>query len=164
MTIDPVPRHQARERAVGLLYEAELKRMSPAEVLGGLPVAPDAYVTDLLDAVVARRDQIDRLITEAAIGWDLERLAVVDRNVLRVAVAELLSFPGVPTAVILNEAVELASAYSTDESGRFVNGVLATIAGRVRGEPPASGDRAGRGVRQGDRVDGGESVDGTGTV
>jgi N utilization substance protein B len=60
-------------------------------------------------------------------------MAVVDRNVLRLAVAELLDCPEVPTAVILNEAVELASAYSTDDSGRFVNGVLATLAEQVRG-------------------------------
>ena len=57
---------------------------------------------------------------------------MVDRNVLRLAVAELLSFPDVPTAVVLNEAVELASAYSTDDSGRFVNGVLATLAAGPR--------------------------------
>jgi transcription antitermination protein NusB len=60
-------------------------------------------------------------------------MAVVDRNVLRLAVAELLTRPEVPTAVVLNEAVELASAYSTDDSGRFVNGVLATLAQQIRG-------------------------------
>ena len=79
-----------------------------------------------------RRTEIDALIGDAAIGWDLDRMAVVDRNVLRLAVAELLACPDVPTAVILNEAVELASAYSTDDSGRFVNGVLATLAARIR--------------------------------
>jgi len=75
----------------------------------------------------------DALIAGAAIGWELDRMAVVDRNVLRLAVAELLECPDVPTAVILNEAVELASAYSTDDSGRFVNGVLATLAEQLRG-------------------------------
>ena len=80
-----------------------------------------------------RRTEIDALIADAAIGWELDRMAVVDRNVLRLAVAELLECPDVPTAVILNEAVELASAYSTDDSGRFVNGVLATLAEQVRG-------------------------------
>ena len=75
------------------------------------------------------------MIDETAIGWDLDRMAVVDRNVLRLALAELLACPEVPTAVILNEAVELAKAYSTDESGRFVNGVLATLAGQVRSGP-----------------------------
>ena len=133
MSIDPAPRHQSRERALTLLYEAELKGESPAVVLGALPVAPDPYVDTLMNAVSDRLAAIDALVGEAAIGWDLDRMAVVDRNVLRLATAELLACDDVPTAVILNEAVELASAFSTDDSGRFVNGVLATIATKVRG-------------------------------
>lgn len=133
MSIDPAPRHQSRERALTLLYEAELKGESPAVVLGALPVAPDPYVDTLMTAVSDRLAAIDALVGEAAIGWDLDRMAVVDRNVLRLATAELLACGDVPTAVILNEAVELASAFSTDDSGRFVNGVLATIATKVRG-------------------------------
>ena len=131
--MDPAPRHQARERVVTLLYEAELKGRRPTEVLDELMVAPDPYTVDLVRAVEARRPDLDALITGAAIGWELDRMAVVDRNVLRLAVAELLECPDVPTAVILNEAVELASAYSTDDSGRFVNGVLATLAEQLRG-------------------------------
>jgi N utilization substance protein B len=133
MTVDPAPRHQSRERALTLLYEAELKGESPSTVLAALPVAPDPYVTALVTAVADRREDIDALIGDAAIGWDLDRMAVVDRNVLRLATAELLGEDDVPTAVILNEAVELASAFSTDDSGRFVNGVLATVATTVRG-------------------------------
>ena len=95
-------------------------------------VPPDPYTVELLLVAEARQEEIDRLIDEAAIGWDLDRMAVVDRNVLRLAVAELLHSTDVPTAVILNEAVELASGYSTDDSGRFVNGVLATLAARLR--------------------------------
>jgi N utilization substance protein B len=131
--MDPAPRHQARERAVTLLYEAELKGRRPSEVLNELMVAPDPYTVALVRTVEARQADIDRLIGAAAIGWEVDRMAVVDRNVLRLAVAELLDFPDVPTPVILNEAVELASAYSTDDSGRFVNGVLATLAEQVRG-------------------------------
>ena len=131
--MDPAPRHQARERVVALLYEAELKGTGPTEVLGQLVVAPDPYTAALVEAVESRGPEIDRIIGDAAIGWDIDRMAVIDRNVLRLAVAELLDRPEIPTAVILNEAVELASAYSTDDSGRFVNGVLATVAGRVRG-------------------------------
>ncbi|HEV3365982.1 MAG TPA: transcription antitermination factor NusB [Acidimicrobiales bacterium] len=131
--MDPAPRHQARERALTLLYEAELKGTTPAEVLDELPMAPDAYTIMLVRSVEARGSEIDAMVDGAAIDWDIERMAVVDRNVLRVAVAELLERPEVPTAVILNEAVELASAYSTDDSGRFVNGVLATLADRIRG-------------------------------
>jgi N utilization substance protein B len=131
--MDPAPRHQARERAVTLLYEAELKGERPTEVMDALATPPDPYTATLVRSVETRAAEIDPLITGAAIGWDLERMAVVDRNVLRLAVAELLACPDVPTAVILNEAVELASAYSTDDSGRFVNGVLATLALQVRG-------------------------------
>lgn len=130
--MESAPRHQARERALALLYEAELKDTPPAAVLAGLPMAPDPFTAALLESVEARGPEIDGLIGQAAIDWDLDRMAVVDRNVLRLAVAELLDRPEVPTAVILNEAVELASAYSTDDSGRFVNGVLATLADRIR--------------------------------
>ena len=136
--MESAPRHQARERALTLLYEAELKDSPPSVVLGELLMAPDGYTATLVETVESRRPEIDGMIDDAAIGWDLGRMAVVDRNVLRLAVAELLACPEVPTAVILNEAVELASAYSTDDSGRFVNGVLATIATRVRPGAPDS--------------------------
>jgi transcription antitermination protein NusB len=131
--MDPAPRHQARERAMTLLYEADVKGDAPSAVVDELSVAPDPFTKRLLQAAEARRDDIDRLIDEAAIGWELDRMAVVDRTVLRLAVAELLEFPDSPTAVVLDEAVELSSEYSTDASGRFVNGVLATVAARVRG-------------------------------
>ena len=133
MSADPAPRHQSRERALTLLYEADLKGESPGTVLGALAVAPDPYVTSLVTAVADRSEEIDGLIGGAAIGWDIARMAVVDRNVLRLATAELLAEDDVPTAVILNEAVDLASGFSTDDSGRFVNGVLASIAVTVRG-------------------------------
>ena len=126
------PRHQARERALSLMYEAELKGNLPSEILGALMVPPDPYTVELLTSVEERQAEIDDFIDSAAIGWDLARMAVVDRNVLRLAVAELLGSSEVPTAVILNEAVELASGYSTDDSGRFVNGVLSTLATRIR--------------------------------
>lgn len=149
MSTHPAPRHQARERALGLLYEADLKGLAPAAVLADLPAPPDPYAVVLLEAVAARRDEIDRLVDDAAVGWDLERMAVVDRNVLRLATAELLACADVPTAVVLNEAVELAGAFSTDDSGRFVNGVLATVAARVRlraGPAPAVTGRPARPV------------------
>jgi transcription antitermination protein NusB len=126
------PRHQQRERALSLLYEAELKGQTPLEVLDALPVRPDAYVCTLLEGAVATRSEADRRIADASVGWPLERMAVIDRIVLRLAVAELLDPDGPPLAVILDEAVELAKTYSTDDSGSFVNGILATIARDVR--------------------------------
>ncbi len=127
------PRHQARERALALLYEADVKGLAVRDVVGALAVPPDPTAATLLDAVGDRGVEIDGLIAGAAVGWQIDRMAVVDRNVLRLAVAELLTVPTTPTAVILNEAVELATVYSTDDSGRFVNGVLATLAKEIRG-------------------------------
>ena len=126
------PRHQQRERALGLLYEAELKGEGPLEVLAALPVRPDDYVVTLLEGAVATRDEADRLIGAAAVGWPIERMAVIDRIALRLAVAELLADDGPPLAVVIDEAVELVKTYSTDDSGSFVNGILSTIAAEVR--------------------------------
>jgi transcription antitermination protein NusB len=126
------PRHQQRERALSLLYEAELKGESPLTVLEALPVRPDAYVCTLLHGAAATRTEADSRITAASVGWPLDRMAVIDRLVLRLAVAELLDTEGPPKAVIIDEAVELAKTYSTDDSGSFVNGILSTIAAQVR--------------------------------
>ncbi len=115
-----------------MLYEAELKGEDPAEILTALPVPPDDYVRTLVGLAVATRAEADERIAGAAVGWPLDRMAVIDRIVLRLAVAELLDPDGPPTAVVIDEAVELVKAYSTDESGRFVNGVLATIAAEVK--------------------------------
>jgi N utilization substance protein B len=126
------PRHQQRERALSLLYEAELKGESATAVLASLPVTPDAYVCALLEGTVATRHEADDRITAASVGWPIDRMAVIDRLVLRLAVAELLDPDGPPMAVVIDEAVELAKTYSTDDSGSFVNGILSTIAAEVR--------------------------------
>jgi N utilization substance protein B len=125
-------RSEARERALTLLYEAEAKGQTPADVLAALPVTPDALAVALVEAVGAHAAEIDGLIAASARGWTLERMAMTDRNVLRLAVAELMTQPDTPTAVVLNEAVELAKRFGTDDSGRFVNGLLAAIARQVR--------------------------------
>ncbi len=135
MSSDAAPRHQQRERALSLLYEAELKGEGPLEVVDALPVPPDSYVRELLGQVVATRADADRRIAAASVSWPLERMAVIDRLLLRLGVAELLDPSGPPVAVVIDEAVELAKEYSTDESGGFVNGILSTIAADLR--PPA---------------------------
>jgi transcription antitermination protein NusB len=125
-------RRQARERALSLLYEAESKDVSPAAVLAALPVGPVPFAAELVAGVGEHAEEVDGLIRRFARGWALERMPALDRALLRMAVFELVHRPDVPTAVVLNEAVELAGIYSTEESGRFVNGVLAKIAGEVR--------------------------------
>ena len=127
------PRHQARERALALLYEAEMKQVPVEQVLGALAVAPDPYAVTLVRGVVAHQARIDELLRGAARQWELERMPVVDRAVLRLATYELLAEAEVPLSVVIDEAVELAGQYSTDDSGRFVNGVLATVATATRG-------------------------------
>ncbi|HWC68945.1 MAG TPA: transcription antitermination factor NusB [Acidimicrobiales bacterium] len=135
MTAGEDRRTEARERALALLYEAESKGLSPREVLAALPAPADHLAVLLIEGVEDRRAELDELITSHARGWTLERMPVVDRNVLRVALFELLSRPEVPTAVIIDEAVELAKRFSTDDSGRFVNGMLSAIAPKLRDEP-----------------------------
>ena len=115
-----------------LLYEAELKGEDPRRVVDDLPVAPDPYVRTLLHAAATTREEADRRIAAASVGWPLERMAVIDRLVLRLATAELLDPDGPPVAVVIDEAVELAKEYSTDDSGAFVNGILSTVAREVR--------------------------------
>ncbi|GAC1528983.1 MAG: transcription antitermination factor NusB [Acidimicrobiales bacterium] len=126
-------RREARERALSLLYEADAKGVTPAELLEELPVAPDAYAAGLVAGVGANQAELDDLITSYSVDWSVERMPVVDRTLLRMAIFELMSQPGVPTGAVISEAVELAKTYSTDESGRFVNGVLGTAATALRG-------------------------------
>ncbi len=127
-------RHQARERALGLLYEAELKEVPPREVLAAQVLEPDPFVADLVTGVEDAGPELDELISRYARGWTIERMPVIDRTVLRLGAYELTHRPDVPTGVVLSEAVDLAGEFSTDNSGRFVNGVLAAIAREVRGD------------------------------
>ena len=129
-------RRQARERALSLLYEAETKGLPPADVLSALPVEPAPFATDLVAGVGQHSAEIDGYIRRFAKGWAIERMPALDRALLRIGVFELTHRPDVPTGAVLSEAVDLASRYSTEESGRFVNGVLGQIAREVRSEDP----------------------------
>ena len=132
MTMSVGSRRESRERALSLLYEAEVKELTPAALLEELPLRAEPFVADLVLGVGTHGRRIDELIGRHAIDWTLERMPAVDRNLLRLAVYELLERPDVPMAAVISEAVELAKTYSTDESGRFVNGVLAAVASEVR--------------------------------
>lgn len=125
-------RREARERAFHLLYEADMKGEPATEVLAALPLEPDAFAVELVEGVGANRDEIDALIRAHAHNWDLDRMPALDRALLRLATFELAHRPDVPTGAAINEAVELATQYSTDDSARFVNGVLAAVAREVR--------------------------------
>ena len=126
------PRREARERALSLLYESEIKHVPVSQVIEALSAPPDPFALALVDSVASGQDRIDKLVTEASVGWEIDRMPVLDRTVLRLGTAELVDFPQTPVAVVIDEAVELAKRFSTEQSGGFVNGVLATIAHEVR--------------------------------
>lgn len=138
-----ISRRKAREYAMQSLYAAEVGGDSTGKLgdilLHDEPVAADTreYGLRLARAVQAHGEEIDHLIAECAERWDVSRLAVVDRVVLRMAVAELMTQPDVPPKVCINEAVEIARKFSTEHSSGFVNGVLDAVARRLR-EPPGA--------------------------
>ena len=127
-------RTDARERALILLYEAESKGITPSEVLAAQISPADELTTLLVEGVESNRAQLDEVIAAHSKGWTLQRMPTLDRNVLRIASFELMSRPDVPVAVVLDEAVELAKRFSTDDSGRFVNGVLSAVVPVLRAE------------------------------
>lgn len=129
-------RHQARKRAVDLLFEAEARGLSAAEVADGRNAlahhqagmtALNPYTVTVAHGVTEHAAHIDELISAHLQGWTLERLPAVDRAILRVAVWELLHADDVPEPVAVDEAVELAKQLSTDDSPGFVNGVLGQV-------------------------------------
>lgn len=124
-------RSKARKRAVDVLYEADARGTDPVSTLAERVALSDPPVSDftieLVEGVHAHGRQIDQILTDYAEGWTVARMPGVDRAVLRLGVYELLWRDDVPDAVVIDEAVELAKSLSTDESPRFVNGVLARV-------------------------------------
>jgi transcription antitermination protein NusB len=136
-------RTKARERAVQALYQLDVAASDLDEALVRFwrsfePVEREVreMAEELVRGVAAHRREIDEAIEGASVNWRLDRMARVDRNVLRLAVHELLHRPDVPVKVVINEAIELGKKYGAEGSGAFVNGVLDQVAGRL---PPRPG-------------------------
>ncbi|HET9188104.1 MAG TPA: transcription antitermination factor NusB [Acidothermaceae bacterium] len=126
-------RTKARKRALDVLFECDVRSSDALETLAqrlaqAEPPVPE-YTVTLVEGVVEHRDRIDDLIQTHSQGWTLERMPVVDRNLLRIGIFELLWVDETPDGVVLSEAVNLAQQLSTDESAAFVNGVLAKLLG-----------------------------------
>ena len=131
-------RRSARRTAIDILYQADVTGEEPAAVVAdweSMKSVPE-FARELVAGVDDRMPQIDQILEEHAEGWHVFRMPAVDRAILRVAVYELLDRPDVPRAAAINEAVEAAKELSTEDSGRFVNGVLGKIA---RGLPATDG-------------------------
>ncbi|MCG6950351.1 MAG: transcription antitermination factor NusB [Acidobacteria bacterium] len=123
-------RRRARELALQLLYQFELTNASPEEMQAGFEEWRNAsdevreFADTLLRGTLSRIDELDEELSRQTTHWRLERLAAVDRNILRLAMYELICETGTPHAVVIDEAIEIAKKYGTKDSGRFVNGVL----------------------------------------
>ncbi len=124
-------RTKARKRALDVLFESDLRGVDAVETLATRLARADPpvgeYTVELVQGVAAHRARIDELISGHSIGWTIERMPAVDRNLLRLAIYELLWCDETPDAVVVNEAVGLAQELSTDESASFVNGVLGKL-------------------------------------
>ena len=131
-------RRASRERALQALYQADMREAD--EGPASLPLfwehfdqdeEPDAFARELVAGVLAERERVDALIAASAEHWRLPRLSRVDLNVLRLATYELIGRPEIPSSVTIDEAIEIARRFGSEESAAFVNGVLDHIAGEL---------------------------------
>lgn len=123
-------RSKARKRALDFLYEADIKNVSANELFtkrGASELSQEPYVGEVISGVTEHIGRIDELIMTYAQGWDMDRMPPIDRNILRIALFEILWGNEIPIEVAADEAVELGKSLSTDESSAYINGVLGRI-------------------------------------
>ena len=137
-------RRKSRELCLQMLFQLEMGKQSPEQVSktfwlerSDADQETRAFAEELFAAAIERRDEVDQLIQKHAQHWKIERMAAVDRNVLRTAVAEFLAYRQTPRAVVINEALEIARRFSAPESVQFINGVLDSVGKELAaGGPP----------------------------
>ncbi|MCL6519680.1 MAG: transcription antitermination factor NusB [Armatimonadetes bacterium] len=126
-------RRAARELALNVLYQVDIARILPQEALdtalknAKLEESSAKFAEELVKGTLEHLKEIDERLKRLSVGWELQRQPAVDRNILRMAIFEILYLDQIPPSVSINEAVELAKKYSTEDSGRFVNGVLGAL-------------------------------------
>ncbi|HEY9276302.1 MAG TPA: transcription antitermination factor NusB [Candidatus Nanopelagicaceae bacterium] len=124
-------RSKARKAALDILYESDIRNISPLKVLTereqNIEFLIREFTKSLVTGVASNRDRIDEIILMRAKGWAIDRMPVVDRNILRLATHELLFDKSTPHSVVIDEAVELAKSLSTEDSSEYINGVLGAI-------------------------------------
>ena len=123
-------RNKARKRALDFLYEADIKNVSAKDLFatrGATELSQEPYVGEVIQGVSEHIGKIDELIITYAQGWDMDRMPPIDRNILRIALYEILWGSDIPNQVAADEAVELGKSLSTDESASYINGVIGRI-------------------------------------
>jgi transcription antitermination protein NusB len=136
MSHAPGKRRKSRELAMQMLFQADVGKQTPDQVRQSFWKAREetidndtrGFAEDLFRVATAREEEIDALIEQHSANWRIPRMPAVDRNVLRLAVAELVGFPGTPIPIVINESLEIAKRYSTPDSLSFLNGILDAIA------------------------------------
>ena len=136
MSHAPGKRRKSRELAMQMLFQADVGKQTPDQVRQSFWKAREeeidndtrGFAEDLFRVATAREEEIDALIEQYSANWRIPRMPAVDRNVLRLAVAELVGFPGTPVPIVINESLEIAKRYSAPESLSFLNGILDAIA------------------------------------
>jgi transcription antitermination protein NusB len=141
-------RRKARELALQTLYACEAGNdqnfrmvLEGISLESGSGASAEEYAIPLVDKALFAREEIDRMIVKHAANWDIKRMNAIDRNILRMAVAELLFFMDTPYKVVIDEAVEIAKQYGTDDSGKFVNGVIDSIRKELRASATSNNER-----------------------
>lgn len=130
-------RRAAREIALNVLYQIDAAKLPPEEALStaleNTGLTPDAakFASELVKGTLNNIKCIDKHLEELSVGWELQRQPAVDRNILRMAIYEILYLDYIPSSVSINEAVEIAKKYSTGESGKFINGILGALVRKV---------------------------------
>lgn len=138
-------RSAVREMALQALFACELGKNDSATILGmlweekAIDKSAQDFCTYIVEGVLAKLDDIDNMLSKNTIEWDLKRMAAVDRNIMRMALFEMLYSNEIPRAVVLNEAIELGKKFGGEESSRFINGVL----GKISKDLEAKGEERG---------------------
>ncbi|HOW28555.1 MAG TPA: transcription antitermination factor NusB [Elusimicrobiota bacterium] len=134
-------RRQSRETALQVLYLLDITSLSVDEALIAVnqnieaPPKVAEFSKTIIDGVVEQRTRLDELITRYAENWEIARMAAIDRNVLRIGTFEIINHPETPISVIIDEALEIVKTYSTEDSGKFVNGILDKMKSERRTKP-----------------------------
>jgi len=135
-------RHKAREIALQVLYEIDSVKHGAREaleyILTRIEVSEDVsgFAQELVNGVVQNQEQLDQSIRDFAPAWPLEQISIIDRNILRIAIFEILNDNKIPVKVAINEAVELAKSFGSDNSSRFINGVLGSVSNLATNKKP----------------------------
>ena len=149
MTLKKQNRRLLREKVLQVLYAYEMNQEGLTNLTNGILADIDseldkAFCRELINTVVANRKKLDNYIVDRGANWEMDRIALIDKILLRIGLAEILFFPDIPPKVSINEVIEIAKEYSTSNSGKFINGILDAVLNELKTD--GSLTKTGRGL------------------